>query len=384
MSVVANTAVRSFLSKPPAPDPPRRVWRDWVLVAVYGVAAVLEGALRTDVEWRIASIVIVLAMTPTLLYRRTHPLAMTVVSFVTANVFGAMVAVATDTYGGLYTTAAVLVMPYALFRWASGRDAGIGIVVMVSAAVLGIAFDPGTVGDAIGGFTVLAIPALLGAMVRAETSSRDRAFEEVKLRERELLARELHDSVAHHVSAIAVQAQAGQAMAMTDPAAAVGVLAVIEEAASRTLDEMRSMVGTLRAGDPAALAPQQRIIDIARLADSGPGRLQVEVELAGTFDDVRPAVDVAVYRIAQEAVTNAVRHAKGASLATVRIVGHDDTISLEVHDDGEVAPADRRGVTGYGLLGMAERATLIGGTMTAGPGGSGGWVVLAEFPRTGV
>jgi signal transduction histidine kinase len=378
-------AVSTFLSKPPVPNPPRRVWRDWVFMAVFGLTALLEGVFRHDVEWRIASTLVALGIAPTVLWRRTHPLAMTIAAFASATVFGVIVAVAGDAYGGLNAVAFVLVMPYALFRWASGRDAAIGAAVMIAAGIGGIALDPGTtLGDAIGGFTMLAILALVGAVTRAETTSRQRELDEVKLRERELLARELHDSVAHHVSAIAVQAQAGRALARTRPQAALEVLAVIEEAASRTLEEMRSMVGTLRNGQDAELEPQQGIGDIHRLVTSTPGHLPVDVQVSGDVTDVRPAVDSAVYRIAQESITNARRHACDASRVVVRVHGGSSAISVEISDDGTARSDDGHVGTGYGLLGMAERAKLLGGTMTAGPDAERGWTVAAEFPRAGV
>lgn len=379
---MVDGALRSFWSKPSVADPPRRVWRDWVLCALIAVTTILEGTLRAEVDWRVASIVIGVAVAPTMLWRRTHPLTVTVLVFGVVNAFGLAVALDTGEFGGLYASAFALVLPYALFRWGSGRDQVIGGLVMLAAAVNGITFDPTTIGEAIGGITVLIIPALLGSMIRAETSSRHRALEDVKVREREQLARELHDSVAHHVSAIAVQAQAGRAMASVRPDAALEVLGVIEEAASRTLDEMRSMVGTLRNGDDAEFAPQQGIRDIPRLAATALGGLQVDVDLTGPVDGARPALDSAVYRIAQESVTNAVRHAADASRVDVRVTATDDAIRLIVSDDGSGVAGSNR-APGYGLLGMAERAKLLGGTLTAGPDPAGGWVVSAEFPVTG-
>src|ERR687888_2378315 len=112
----------------------------------------------------------------------------------------------------------------------------------------------------------LPLPAALGASIRYRASSRLREADQVRLREREQLARELHDTVAHHVSAIAVRAQAGRTVAASRPDAAVDALAVIEEAASRTLADLRALVGTLRDGEDADLAPQRGVADIARLA----------------------------------------------------------------------------------------------------------------------
>jgi signal transduction histidine kinase len=125
----------------------------------------------------------------------------------------------------------LLVVPYSLFRWGSGRDAGIGVGILLLAWLIGITTDPGTVGDAIGGLMVLAFTAALGVAIRTLGALVQREFEEIKLLEREQLARELHDTVAHHVSAIAVQAQAGQAVAAQRPEVAVETLAVIEETA---------------------------------------------------------------------------------------------------------------------------------------------------------
>jgi signal transduction histidine kinase len=113
--------------------------------------------------------------------------------------------------------------------------------------------------------------------VRYRASSRLREIDQVKLRERQQLARELHDTVAHHVSAIAIQAQAGRTVAADRPDAALRALETIEEAASRTLAEMRSMVGVLRDGDEPERAPQPGVADIERLAREGGHGPRVDV-----------------------------------------------------------------------------------------------------------
>ena len=111
--------------------------------------------------------------------------------------------------------------------------------------------------------------------MRYRASSRLRETDQVKLREREQLARELHDTVAHHVSAIAIRAQAGRALAPSRPDAAVDALEVIEEEASRTLDELRAMVGALRQGEEPDLAPQRGVADIERLGRGAERRARV-------------------------------------------------------------------------------------------------------------
>ncbi|MDX2561282.1 sensor histidine kinase [Streptomyces sp. TX20-6-3] len=196
--------------------------------------------------------------------------------------------------------------------------------------------------------------------------------------ERVGLARELHDMVAHHVSAIVVQAQAGRAMAGQRPEAALEALAVIEGEASRTLAEMRVMVRVLRDGAPAEYAPQPGVADLVSLARRAPVPV-VDVELPDELDELPPQVDSAVYRLAQEALTNALRHARNASRVEIRVVGGEGRLRLRVTDDGQVDPA--RSVNhGFGLLGMTERVQLLGGTLRAGPGPEGGWTVDAELP----
>ena len=200
--------------------------------------------------------------------------------------------------------------------------------------------------------------------------------------EREQLARELHDTVAHYVSAIAIQAQAGRTLAASQPDAAVEALEVIEQAASRTLTEMRNMVRVLREGEEPDLAPQRSVDDIERLAHSTGDRPRVDVELSGDLDDLRPSVEAAIYRIAQESITNAVRHARHATRINVSVTGDDDYVHVTVRDDGDASSTGRNS-SGFGLAGMTERATLLGGTLEAGPGSDKGWMVNAVLPRAG-
>jgi signal transduction histidine kinase len=144
---------------------------------------------------------------------------------------------------------------------------------------------------------------------------------------------------------------------------------------------MRSMVGALRDGDRADLTPQRGVADIERLARSTGPEPRVEVELSGDLDDLRPAVDAALYRLAQEAITNALRHARHATCVSVRLRGGPDDVRLTVDDDGHGASG--ASAPGFGLVGMAERAKLLGGTCAAGPRAEGGWSVTAVLPRLG-
>ncbi|MBX9246869.1 sensor histidine kinase, partial [Actinotalea ferrariae] len=128
-------------------------------------------------------------------------------------------------------------------------------------------------------------------------------------------------------------------------------------------------------------APSRGLADVVLLADDDAPGPHVRVTVEGDADDVAPSVGAAVYRIAQESVTNARRHARGARRVEVRVHAGRDVVRLDVTDDGE--PAGRTAGEGYGLAGMRERAALLGGTCEAGPRPDGGWAVTAELPRTG-
>lgn len=378
---VIKSAIGSFWAEPRVADPPGRVWWDWALVAVVAAAGTVEVALRDDLVWRPVVLLLCVAPALGLLWRRTRPL------LVTAIVFGAHYLAAAVAWIGsgepteLDTSLYVLLLPYALFRWGSGRQALMGMVPIVAVAVP-YAFTQATAVEALAGLLVLLAPAQLGALVRYRAVSRLRGAEEMRLREREQLARELHDTVAHHVSAIAIQAQAGRVIAASRPKAAVEALEVIEEAASRTLDELRTIVGALREDGQAELTPQRGVADVRRLAQTAGEGPRVDVELAGDMASVQPLVGAAVYRIAQESITNAVRHARDATRIEVTVAADDRCVRLSVRDDGHAGPSGGEASGGYGLAGMAERATLLGGTFEAGPQPSGGWAVSAVLPRT--
>jgi signal transduction histidine kinase len=372
--------VFSLWDEPAVPDPPKRVWRDWVLVGALVLAALLEGTLRPDVTWRPLAVALAIALAVTLLWRRTHPLAVLVIVMSSVTVVDLLAPYAPNNPFGLFSMAYVLLLPYALGRWASGRAIVVGVTFTLATHALRelVHANPG---DLLLGIPFLLAPALLGLAVRYAVTSRTRELDQVKMREREQLARDLHDTVAHHVSAIVIQAQAGRVLASANPDAAVEALRVIETEASATLAEMRDMVGTLRDGQAAELVPQHGVADIEQLAEITGGAPQVDVQLTGELDTLRPAVGAAIYRMAQESITKAARHARRASRIDVRVIGDEDTVRLTVVDDGEAIPPSRA-AWGYGLVGMTERAALLGGTLEAGPGPDRGWAVTAVLPRT--
>ena len=372
--------LRTLWTEPRPPDAPSRVWRDWVLLAAGLCGVVLEATLRVDVVWRPVAVVFAIWLCVLSMWRRTHPLAMVTLAF------GAMVLLqvaslvaAPRTPVGLYTGVVVLALVYALPRWGSGREVVLGGTVILAAFPLLAATDGSPVVDQVVGFAFLLLPAVIGAAVRFQATARQRQLERMRSRERERLARELHDTVAHHVSAIVIRAQAGRVLAGTDPAAALEALEGVEEEGARTLEEMRAMVAALRDGGAGAeLAPPAGVADLERLVLAPGGRLRVDLKLNGELNALSPALDAAVYRIVQESVTNAMRHAVDATEVVVRVTGEPQTVRVTVRDDGARAG---RGRDGYGLAGLRERAALLGGGLRAGPGADQGWQVEAELPR---
>lgn len=375
---IVRRFIRSVWNEPRSPHPPPRVWRDWALVGVLVPIAVLEGVLRPDLPWRAVSVMVSVGLVPTLLWRRSRPLLMVAIVFGTTSLSPLLT-------GGdsaeTYTMVYLLILVYALFRWGSGREAVIGLTIMLVAVCLAAVFGRLVPADVVGALAVTFSAVALGLAFRYRARARIRELDQVKFLEREQLARDLHDTVAHHVSAMAIRAQAGLAASASRPAAATEALHVIEAEAARALTEMRTMVRVLRQSQPADLTPGRRITDIEQLASRGPSGPSVDVRISGDLDDLPPVVEAAIYRLAQESVTNARRHARHATRIEVRVTADETSVHLRVSDDGD---SGRQPVSpGYGLIGMAERADLLGGTCIAGPNPDQGWTVTAVLPRTG-
>ncbi|MFE3197379.1 sensor histidine kinase [Embleya sp. NPDC059237] len=371
--------LRTLWTEPRPPDAPARVWRDWALLAAALGGVVLEAGLRENVVWRPVAAVFAVWLCLLLLWRRTRPLAMVTLAFGSVILLQLVSLIAAPGPVGLDTGAVVLVLVYALPRWGSGREIVLGGGVILTAFALCVVTYETPVTQLVGGLVFLLLPGLIGAAVRFLVTARERQLEQVRSREREQLARELHDTVAHHVSAMVISAQAGRVLAGTDPSAAVEALEGVEEEGARTLEEMRAMVTALRdRGAGAELAPPAGVADLERLVRTPGGRLRVDLGLDGELDTLPPALDAAVYRIVQESVTNAMRHAVDATEVVVRVTAERRTVRVSVRDNGH---RTGRGRAGFGLAGLHERAALLGGELHAGPGPELGWHVEAELPR---
>jgi signal transduction histidine kinase len=229
------------------------------------------------------------------------------------------------------------------------------------------------------------VPFLLGRMTfnrrRRIVREREVATREAVAAERAAIARELHDVVAHHMSVMVVQAGAARAVGARDPAATAEALRQIEASGRTGLAEMRRLLEVLKAEeDGNGRAPQPGLARLGELLDAmRASGLPVEAVLEGTPRPLPPGVDLSAYRIVQEALTNALRHAGGAS-ARVVVRYEADAVELEIGDHGPGPPEASQASGGQGLIGMRERVQLFGGELVAGPRPGGGFVVRARLP----
>ena len=200
--------------------------------------------------------------------------------------------------------------------------------------------------------------------------------------ERQRIAREMHDVVAHSLSVIIAQADGGRYAAGADPAVAVRVLETISGTGRQALSDMRNLLGVLRQGpgDERAPQPDARMIPdlVEQVRASG---LEVDTEVVGRARDLPPAIGLAAYRIVQESLTNVLKHAGPRARTHVVVRWDDDALRLGVEDDGRGAAAMLQpSPGGQGLVGMAERARLHGGSVASGPRPGGGFTVRATLP----
>jgi signal transduction histidine kinase len=204
------------------------------------------------------------------------------------------------------------------------------------------------------------------------------------LEERARIGRELHDVVAHHMSLIAVQAETAPFRITGQSPEAEAEFRSISSVTREALNDMRKLLGLLRAdSEQAQTAPQPRLADVPGLVEEA----GAELETSGDFDDVPPLIGVTAYRVVQESLSNARRHARGAEVS-VRVTRTDEEVRIEVRNEPspeppmlgpdrypEPDPAD-----GQGIAGMRERVTLVHGELETGPTANGGFAVTAVLP----
>ena len=282
--------------------------------------------------------------------------------------------------------AAVLTAAYGLGAYGSNtvRRAGRALAACALLAVfITLPADNGSHDPAIA-CALLAIALGMGEVTSAHRDTAAAAARHAQDMERARLARELHDVVAHQLSAIAVQAGAARLAAAGDPQAAVAAIAAIEGQARDGLTELNQLVRELRPATDTGpdTPPQPRLGDIPglikRAAEAG---MRAELRVDGQPRPLPPAVELAGYRVVQEGLTNAIRYAAGAA-ATVRLAYRDDGIMVEVTDDGPGAATAAAAIRGggAGLAGLRERARLLGGQLEAGSAAERGFAVRAFLP----
>lgn len=332
-----------------------------------------------------AALILVALACAALYWRRSQPLAVLWVTVI-ATALSAVIGYS-DLAGGF----AMLVALYSVGRHVSS-DLWSYIGLGGASAVIGLDYLLGEITAAAVGFgiVVLSLVWYIGKRVRmraerAAQLERERAAdaERAVAEERTRIARELHDVVAHRVSLMTVQAGAAKTIAADNPQAALQAMEAVEHAGREALDELRHLLGVLRPkADVGSLGPQPGLADVGRLVDQfGEAGLDVSLTMVDVPTNLPARVDLSAYRIVQEALTNVLKHAGPGAQSEVRLSLDDDAISIEVTDDGHAATTLPG--SGHGIMGMRERALLLGGSLTTGPRADGGFEVLARLPIGG-
>jgi signal transduction histidine kinase len=227
---------------------------------------------------------------------------------------------------------------------------------------------------------------LRAASLRREAQAREEQEQRMLTEERLRIARELHDVISHSIATIGVQAGVAAHVLDEHPEQAREALLAIKAVSRDAMRDLRGMLGVLRqSGDPDQREPAPGLARLPELVEQVRGAgLAVQLAVEGTPAALTPATDLAAYRVVQEALTNVIRHAPGAS-AEVHVQYAPECVQIEVLDDGR-APANGALATtpgtGHGLNGLRERALALGGTLQAGQTGSGGFRVLARLPTS--
>ena len=367
---------------------------DRLLAGFLLVASSLEIILSDDRSGPlVANVALVCVMSLSLAWRRTHTL-------LTVAIVGAgsvvLIALLTGPPDWIAAVALIVIASYAAGAYLERRASLAGLAMILAAIGAVVAID-----DPSDWFFPLAIfglaPWLAGRTIRnqtqlarelAEKADRaEHASEEEERRaiavERSRIARELHDVLAHNLSVMVVQAAAARRVVDRNPAQAVEAAALIERTGREALAEIRHLFGPVRRGEGEDLSGPPSVARLGELARGARAAgLRVELRVVGDPVVLPPGIDLAAYRIVQEALTNALKHS-GGRRAAVTVSYEPNELVLSIEDDGE----ERRGADGlsesgggHGIVGMCERAALYGGVVQAGRRRGGGFAVRARLP----
>lgn len=271
----------------------------------------------------------------------------------------------------------------------------VGLAVVMVPFIAGLAHAGLVPSDVAAAGVFLVGPWVVGTLLRERSASADEAVSRAARLEREQaqqaaaaveeertrIARELHDIVSHSISVVTIQTQAVRRRLGPEHAQEAADLAAVEATAREALAEMRRLFGVLRASDESAsLAPQPGLAELSRLVEkAGGGDVTVRLEVEGEPFELSPGADLAAFRIAQEGLTNALRHA-GATAVTVRVRYAPHDVEVEVLDDGRGLGGRDPRAAGHGLLGVRERVALYDGTVALSDGPGGGVRLVATIP----
>ena len=363
----------------------RPSWLDMGLAAAFLAMTVAEALLNPDVTSPVRHVLIGGAAMASLAWRRQAPLlvgAVVIVSNVLVNPAGEFTTLLSlvlvcftigsqspppRTYVGIAIIYAVFVA-VSIAHGLEPSDLAAGLVFFIGPWAVGIALKD-------------RVQRSEEAEARAARLEREREAEAARAaaEERTRIARELHDIVSHSISVVTIQTQAVRRRLGPEHAREAEDLAAVEATAREALAEMRRLFGVLRTdGETASLAPQPGLSELDRLVASvSSGDLSVRMLVEGERVDLPPGVDLAAYRIAQEGLTNAVRHS-GATEATVLLRYQPTRLDIEVLDNGQGLRTN--GHAGHGLVGIRERVALYDGTVDVGSSPTGGFRLAATLP----
>jgi signal transduction histidine kinase len=347
-----------------------------------------------DPAARVVIAMLFLVATGSLLWRRRYPL---VACVLLAVALALQAAISSVDFNSLGTALAIVVGLYSAGVYLGALRAAVGVaVIAVGLAARELryfgAFERNPGRDAFWWLLVLSV-AGVGVVVRHRRRAQrlgalaatlqEESAEQARVAvvaERERIARELHDVVAHSVSAVVVQAEAAEELLATSPERTRESLWTIQRLSREALSEMRQVLGILRGGaEEQSRAPQPTLADLPGLiASNRDAGLAVRLDVLGAVRSLPPGLEVSAYRVVQEGLTNVRKHAGGAS-AVVSVHYQPGALGIEILDDGPGAQAVTA-TSGHGLIGMRERVTFFGGEFSATSRGDGGFAVAATFP----
>jgi signal transduction histidine kinase len=371
----------------------RRWWAAPVLLPCALLAlALVELTFAHDLSHRAVAWVCAPLLTLPLVWRTRVPVA---AGIAIALVFLAQTVAGVPANGQVAATIVVIVASFAIGRHAGPRHALAGIAAIAAIGITTEVVQHASAGD-VAFVMVFVVASWLAGFALARRSDEasqlaqraalahahadERAQEAVEL-ERRRIARELHDTVAHTITVMVLQAGAADAVLERTPEQAREALREIQSAGRSALVDMRHLLAVLRAdGGDDDLAPQPQLSDLPRLLEQlGAAGLRVSLELGDGVDGCPVSVSTSAYRVVREALTNTMRHGGPQAKASVVLRCDASGLDVEVTDDGQGVSA---GAPGFGLVGMRERVAAFGGELHAGPRAGGGFVVRARFPLT--